>query len=370
MGISLLRDMAIKVIFHLIFFFFFFFWFSFSFDLQNDFLNNVHSKCTEGQKFSSSERSPIFLQFIDCVWQLVRQFPRSFQFNEAFLITILDNVSNCRFGTFLCNCVRERELHRLSSRTVSLWTEMNSFMSHFINPNFVHYSKILHASVSASDFQLWETYYFRWNSSTRPEYTIQMMMEDFSQGSFSQGSNRSRGGDAKSPPPSQPSKQVAQKPFTSTNKSDSAPKVHCAPRFSRNDTAPDASNSFDQSRASRGSGGITQPEPPKRPPFFKTRSSDNSRVSKRSSNHQHYGIFKHNLRDDAEPPRWVPDRWAEACSDCRRVFNHLRRRHHCRACGKVFCGRCAREKIELPEYKIFTPKRVCMACFNERSHGF
>lgn len=52
---------------------------------------------------SDADRSPVFLQFMDCVWQLTQMFPNAFQFNETFLITILDHLYSCRFGTFLFN---------------------------------------------------------------------------------------------------------------------------------------------------------------------------------------------------------------------------------------------------------------------------
>lgn len=57
---------------------------------------------------SDADRSPVFLQFIDCIWQVSKQFPHSLEFNEHFLITILDHLYSCRFGTFLCNTERER----------------------------------------------------------------------------------------------------------------------------------------------------------------------------------------------------------------------------------------------------------------------
>ena len=41
--------------------------------------------------------------FIDCVYQLINQFPLHFEFNSHFLITILDAAYSCQFGTFLCN---------------------------------------------------------------------------------------------------------------------------------------------------------------------------------------------------------------------------------------------------------------------------
>lgn len=56
----------------------------------------------------SRETSPIMTQFLECVWQVMIQFPTSFQFNEHFLITLHDHLYSCQFGTFLGNCERER----------------------------------------------------------------------------------------------------------------------------------------------------------------------------------------------------------------------------------------------------------------------
>lgn len=45
---------------------------------------------------------------MDCVWQVGQQFPTALQFNEHFMITVIDHLYSCRFGTFLCNTERER----------------------------------------------------------------------------------------------------------------------------------------------------------------------------------------------------------------------------------------------------------------------
>lgn len=45
--------------------------------------------------------SPIFLQFLDCVWQLQHQFPYYFEFNSRYLLTLADQIYSCRFGDIL-----------------------------------------------------------------------------------------------------------------------------------------------------------------------------------------------------------------------------------------------------------------------------
>ncbi|KAG2456740.1 MTMR6 protein, partial [Polypterus senegalus] len=55
------------------------------------------------------EVSPVFTQFLECVWHLLEQFPMAFEYNEWFLIQIHEHVHSCQFGNFLGNCQRERE---------------------------------------------------------------------------------------------------------------------------------------------------------------------------------------------------------------------------------------------------------------------
>lgn len=71
-----------------------------------------------------SQRSCVFLQFLDCIWQLCAVNPCVAEFNSHFLSTIMDEVYNCRFGTFLYDCESQRI--GLASRTVSLWTYVMS----------------------------------------------------------------------------------------------------------------------------------------------------------------------------------------------------------------------------------------------------
>ncbi|GFZ11696.1 myotubularin-like phosphatases II superfamily [Actinidia rufa] len=52
---------------------------------------------------TSNNYSPIFLQWVDCVSQLLRMYPFAFEFSSAFLVDFLDCMLSSRFGNFLCN---------------------------------------------------------------------------------------------------------------------------------------------------------------------------------------------------------------------------------------------------------------------------
>ncbi|KAK5968811.1 FYVE-type domain-containing protein [Trichostrongylus colubriformis] len=88
----------------------------------------------------------------------------------------------------------------------------------------------------------------------------------------------------------------------------------------------------------------------------------------------------HDLSQDTDPtrlteselqlgkskPYWIPDDDCTMCMLCNSRFSLLNRRHHCRACGRVACGSCCKEKATL-EYMKDDPKkqaqaRVCTPC--------
>ncbi|EPY79514.1 zinc finger, FYVE domain containing 9-like protein [Camelus ferus] len=66
-------------------------------------------------------------------------------------------------------------------------------------------------------------------------------------------------------------------------------------------------------------------------------------------------------------PTWVPDSEAPNCMNCQVKFTFTKRRHHCRACGKVFCGVCCNRKCKL-QY-LEKEARVCVVCYETISKG-
>ncbi|XP_066999692.2 zinc finger FYVE domain-containing protein 21 isoform X2 [Anabrus simplex] len=61
-------------------------------------------------------------------------------------------------------------------------------------------------------------------------------------------------------------------------------------------------------------------------------------------------------------PEWIPDREITNCSECKSKFDFIRRKHHCRRCGRIYCGACCDTKIGLPRMCFVDPVRVCGRC--------
>ncbi|XP_015199858.1 lateral signaling target protein 2 homolog isoform X2 [Lepisosteus oculatus] len=64
-----------------------------------------------------------------------------------------------------------------------------------------------------------------------------------------------------------------------------------------------------------------------------------------------------------DPPDWVPDEACSYCTACKAPFTVIRRKHHCRSCGKIFCSRCSSHSAPLPRYGQMKPVRVCTHCY-------
>ncbi|KAK1797062.1 hypothetical protein P4O66_008459 [Electrophorus voltai] len=100
------------------------------------------SRVGHGDKnHANSERSPLFVQFIDCVWQMMRQ-----------------------------------EVQR---KTVSLWSYVNSQLEEFTNPFYMDYeNQVLYPLASLRHLELWVGYYVRWNPHMRPQMPVHQSLKE------------------------------------------------------------------------------------------------------------------------------------------------------------------------------------------------
>ena len=88
--------------------------------------------------FKQEQRSPVFIQYLDCVRQLLIQFPTHFEYNHELLLYIAQEINSQKYGTFLGNNEAEREKWGVQHKTESMWTyvwlEKGRFTNKFYCP--------------------------------------------------------------------------------------------------------------------------------------------------------------------------------------------------------------------------------------------
>ena len=121
------------------------------------------------------ERSPIFLLFLDCLWQVMQQFPSEFEYNGQFLVALVDQVHAGRSGTFIFNSKIERVKRNLSEFSVSVWDVMVELgggedLEVFSNGDWKGEGSVLPLAVNLNckNIKLWEQYWMRFDSSLVP----------------------------------------------------------------------------------------------------------------------------------------------------------------------------------------------------------
>ena len=72
------------------------------------------------------------------------------------------------------------------------------------------------------------------------------------------------------------------------------------------------------------------------------------------------------------PATWIPDTRVHRCFSCNLDFSIMRRKHHCRSCGRIFCSNCSSHREIIPSYfktyapshseTVSTPQRTCGKC--------
>jgi len=141
---------------------------------QEGFLKLIQKEwCSFGHKFRTrlalgeaptSEASPVFVQWLEAVYQVVMQSPDSFEFTPSVLLTLASEVSSNRYGTFLTDCERER-LQTVRDHTLSLWSVLLSSaeLPSWRNPKYQRTEKPIIPSANQACFTIWEAYWFRYH---------------------------------------------------------------------------------------------------------------------------------------------------------------------------------------------------------------
>ena len=127
----------------------------------------IRSGITE--KEFEKKTNQVILQYLDCVYQLLMQFPSEFEFTSEFLLFIAKYYDTNLFGTFLFDNEKEREEKRAKTETASIWIYLlgdyfknkEKYLNRLYDKNNV--TKILTPHYAYYDYVLWTDYFLRNN---------------------------------------------------------------------------------------------------------------------------------------------------------------------------------------------------------------
>jgi myotubularin-related protein 1/2 len=134
---------------------------------------------SSSSSYGLNNYSPIFLQWLDCISQLMRMYPSAFEFSPTFLVDFIDCLLSCRFGNFLCNSEKERQQCGISETCGCIWAYLadlrsSSGTSHvhcnpFYDPS--RYDGPLLPPAAALAPTLWPQFHLRWACPVEPNVT-------------------------------------------------------------------------------------------------------------------------------------------------------------------------------------------------------
>lgn len=303
-----------------------------------------------GHKFSercghtqtdSKEISPIFTQLLDATWQLMQQFPCTFQFNESFLLTIHDHVHSCQFGTFVGNCEKDRLDLRLSERTYSLWGYMANHLDEYINPLYDGNDTptVLTPQLIPQNIRFWRGMYYRFESGVHPREPTADLLLATSDHSFSLDDHVKYLAKRISSVKNLITKTMEKKK-SKVDKAQLCNNVHL-------------DNKLLYEKSSKE---------------METVSADHDHPLKNESeNGSHSRDMVQNTElskeFDSVAVDWKALRNINECS-CSLAFDPLSKKNYCRKCGDIFCIRCITKQVILPGHTTQKAVPVCKPCYD------
>ena len=111
-------------------------------------LNSLSSsEISTVNNLAPKEVSPIFVQFLDALYQIIRQFPNRFEYNDKLIALLMIHVYSCQFTTFLFNNEKEKVEFTLSGKKIqefpSLWDYISCHLHLFRNPTFTDQEQVI-----------------------------------------------------------------------------------------------------------------------------------------------------------------------------------------------------------------------------------
>ena len=141
-----------------------------SFGHQFRYRNGFYSQYDSPSYITSENQfSPIFIQWLDCIYQLMSQNYTKFEFNFNLLTFIASEIYDGKYGTFLFNSEKEREEYKAKNSTISLWTEVMNKKNYFLNPLYDQNNNE-DLNINYKNIKLWKEYFYRFEKGENEDF--------------------------------------------------------------------------------------------------------------------------------------------------------------------------------------------------------
>nr|XP_049697376.1 myotubularin-related protein 6 isoform X1 [Helicoverpa armigera] len=317
------------------------------------------------------ERSPVFTQLLDCTWQLYRQRPEAFQFNERFLLTLHDHAHACQYGTFIGNCEKDRRDLRLSERTFSLWGYMASHLNEYKNPlyNPKSHPDVLKPDLGAQSIRFWRGMYCRHESGVHPREALGDLLPaavehcsaldhhiNYLAKRITTFKNLLSGKKADK------NKETAVVNYQNGNVDSVEIETKTEALQIDNKLLYESGGTLSELECANHDHPLKEVTPPKpnKIPLITEKASDSIPAS--------FAVLEKEVNTVALD--WKSIKNVTECS-CSTPLDHFSRKHHCWGCGRCVCTRCVCARAALPALLAPRAAPLCAACTPDtpRAHG-
>ncbi|XP_050521870.1 myotubularin-related protein 3 [Daktulosphaira vitifoliae] len=373
---------------------------------QREWLDFGHKFSDRGQGDDPNERCPVFIQWLDCVYNMMIQYPCAFEFSKSYLAKLAQHIYSNLFGTFLCNSSVERKRVGTCTATFSVWKHLAALpecRNYLYSPHYV-----LWIRCNVSDMNLWKDLYVGpvingphlakstelCNSQLRIDSMIETLGSDQPivitnddpclelskcDDIFSNDDKDDKSSDTNSNSSLVAEENCIDRHLNLINHSlnpidglspiidDIQNRLQQITLEHKNKEAA-LQNELHVTRlvllrqaSHRSNGDVTTASDANNLSLMDKVDDDVSVCS--STGGETTLSWEPVEALDAQPTLWVPDHAVTQCMSCDNKFWLGRRKHHCRSCGKIFCADCSRNLVPLPAEQLYEPVRVCESCF-------
>lgn len=142
-----------------------------SFGHQFRYRNGLYSPIDSSKVSNENQFSPIFLQWLDSLYQLMEQNNTKFEFNSILLLFLAEELYSGKYGTFLFNNEKEREEYNEEENTLSIWNYIIDNKDKFMNPKYnpKDYGEL---TINYKKIGIWMDYFYKFEKDNTHYYCL------------------------------------------------------------------------------------------------------------------------------------------------------------------------------------------------------